>query len=207
MANLIPKTPPETWVRTAREALAEEGIHGVKVDRLAQRLGVTRGGFYKHFADRDDLLQRLLVLWETENVFVSDLQSVTDATQAMAMLETLAGRLIEEREFDPSFDLAVRDWARHDPKVAECVERVDATRMARLQKLFQYIGCGAEESEVRARILYYHQIGYYAMGVKESSRQRRRLLPMYLHILTGVAPSAPAEAAGPVARRARRPAR
>ena len=69
MANLIPKTPPETWVNLAKRALVEDGINGVKVDRLAQRLGVTRGGFYKHFTDRGDLLVRLLELWEQENIF------------------------------------------------------------------------------------------------------------------------------------------
>jgi AcrR family transcriptional regulator len=185
MANLIPKTPPETWVATARKALIEEGVQGVKVDRLAQRLGVTRGGFYKHFADRDDLLDRLLQLWESENVFAVDLPPLRSPQQARNALADLTDRLIEEDGFDPRFDMAVRDWARHDKRAAWAIERVDASRMDLLRRLFAAIGCSAEEAIVRARVFYYHQIGYYALGVKQTLAERKRMLPLYLHILVG----------------------
>jgi AcrR family transcriptional regulator len=48
----------------ARAALIEEGIGGVKIDRLAARLGVTRDGFYHNFEDREALLSALLDLWK-----------------------------------------------------------------------------------------------------------------------------------------------
>ena len=49
MPNVV-KTPAETWVDCARTALIADGLEGVKVDRLAKSLGVTRGGFYHHFS-------------------------------------------------------------------------------------------------------------------------------------------------------------
>lgn len=78
MANLVPKVPAETWLATARDVLVEEGIAAVKVDRLAGRLGVTRGGFYHHFRDRADLLERLLAHWEAEARFVPPGRSPRD---------------------------------------------------------------------------------------------------------------------------------
>ena len=33
--------------------------------------------------------------------------------------------------------------------------------------------------------MYYHQVGYYAMGVRESQRERRALIPYYQKALTG----------------------
>jgi AcrR family transcriptional regulator len=185
MANLIPKTPPSAWIAVARRTLVEEGIQGVKVDRLAQRLGVTRGGFYKHFADRGALLDCLLQDWEANNIFALELPPLKTHADALRVLERLADRLIEEDGFDPRFDLAVRDWARNDKRAAWAVERVDERRLDLLRRLFHGSGCDAEEAAVRARVFYYHQIGYYAMGVKESAAERKRMRPMYMRILVG----------------------
>lgn len=185
MANLVPKTPPSTWIATARKTLIEEGIQGVKVDRLAQRLGVTRGGFYKHFADRDALLDGLLLEWESSNVFALELPVMKTRADSQRALERLADRLIEEDGFDPRYDMAVRDWARHDKRAAWAVERVDDRRLALLRRLFKGVGCDAEEAAVRARVFYYHQIGYYAIGVEESAAERKRMRPLYMRILVG----------------------
>lgn len=185
MANLIPKTPPAAWVAMARDVLLEEGVQGVKVDRLAQRLGVTKGGFYKHFAHRDALLAQLLALWEADNVFVPALPRALDADAARERLLALTERLIGEEGYDPRFDLAVRDWARVDPAVAAVVRRTDRRRVALLRRLFAALGCDTQEADVRSRVLYYHQVGYYALGIHESEAERRRLLPAYLRILIG----------------------
>lgn len=170
----------------ARRALVEEGVAGVKVDRLAQRLGVTRGGFYKHFVDREDLLQRLLAQWEQENALVPDFGPLRTHADAMNALREMTHRMIEEDGFDPRFDMAVRDWARNDRRAAWAVERVDSRRLEQLRRLFVALGCKDEEAAVRARVLYYHQIGYYALGVNETTAERKRLLPIYLRILIGV---------------------
>ena len=185
MANLIPKTPPAAWVAMARDVLLEEGVQGVKVDRLAQRLGVTKGGFYKHFAHRDALLAQLLALWEADNVFVPALPRALAADAARERLLALTERLIGEEGYDPRFDLAVRDWARVDPAVAAVVRRADRRRVALLRRLFAALGCDTQEADVRSRVLYYHQVGYYALGIHESEAERRRLLPAYLRILIG----------------------
>ncbi|MGE0803404.1 MAG: TetR/AcrR family transcriptional regulator [Lautropia sp.] len=185
MANLVPKTPPSTWVDTAQKALIEEGIHGVKVDRLAQRLGVTRGGFYKHFEDRGELLDRLLERWEKENLFALERPPPKTPAEAARMLAELSDRLINEDGFDPRFDLAVRDWARTDKRAFWAVERVDARRLDQLKRLFAAIGCNPDEASVRARVYYYHQIGYYSMGVKQSVSERKKLMPMYMRIFLG----------------------
>lgn len=202
MANLIPKTPRATWLATARNALIDEGIHGVKVERLAHRLGVTRGGFYKQFADRDELLKQLLESWETQNVFALELPPLRTRQQARDAFARLTNRLIEEDGFDSRFDLAVRDWARNDKRAAWAVERMDAKRIELLRRLFLAIGCDDEEAIVRARVFYYHQIGYYALGVKQTTAERKRILPIYLRILIGAEHFDDA-AAGPVAAAAR----
>ena len=47
------------------------------------------------------------------------------------------------------------------------------------------MGCQDEEAFVRTRICYFHQVGYYTLGMRESREERLRLLPLYTRVLTG----------------------
>jgi len=43
-------------VRTAARALREHGLEGISIPALMKKAGLTHGGFYVHFKDRDDLV-------------------------------------------------------------------------------------------------------------------------------------------------------
>lgn len=181
------KVPAERWLAEARKALISGGIGGVKVDRLAHSLGVTRGGFYHHFSSAQALLDRLLDSWEAENQFIPDPAGATDPASAVALLDRMANVQILEEDFSPSFDLAIREWARIDERVRARVDVVDADRIDRLTRIFLTLGCDEEEAETRARVLYFHQIGFYALGYhKRLTREERlRSAPTYMRILCG----------------------
>jgi hypothetical protein len=49
------------------------------------------------------------------------------------------------------------------------------------------MGYSDDESLVRARITYFHQIGYYALPFKEDDAERKRLQPLYGSVLVGPA--------------------
>jgi AcrR family transcriptional regulator len=175
----------ETWIETARQTLIEEGIGGVKIDRIANRLGVTRGGFYHNFKDRDDLLTQLLDNWGQCCRFLPDDAPGNNPGDAAEWFDRAIARLIDADGYDYRFDLAVRDWARSDQRAAWAVERSDRERIQMLTKFFDVLGYNGEEAPIRARVFYYHQIGYYAIGVQQSSAERRRALGLYLQILCG----------------------
>jgi len=185
MPNLVPKIPATTWVETARDVLVNEGIDAVKVDRIALRLGVSRGGFYHHFTDRADLLARLLRLWQDTVAFVPAGLSPPSPKAAISAIDALVEHLITEDGYDPRFDMAVRAWGHADPDVAQSVEDADAARLERLERIFKALGCKPPEAKIRARVFYFHQIGYYAIGLEESVQSRRRQLDNYLRILCG----------------------
>jgi AcrR family transcriptional regulator len=179
------KIPYEGWLECAKVLLIEEGIGMVKVDRLAKRLKVTRGGFYYHFKSHHALLEDLLKLWRAQNRFVPDDPDTSTPQAAYRALESLTDGLIHEQTFDPQFDMAVREWARISVPVAEVVHEVDDQRVKTLRKILLGLGCGAKEAEIRAKVFYYHQIGYYSLGVAESVRTREENLPIYLSVLCG----------------------
>ncbi|MFC5289814.1 TetR/AcrR family transcriptional regulator [Actinokineospora guangxiensis] len=59
-----PRLSKEDWIAAAVKALADGGVGAVAVDPLATALGVTRGSFYCHFADRGALPAAALLWWE-----------------------------------------------------------------------------------------------------------------------------------------------
>ena len=67
----------------------------------------------------------------------------------------------------------------------DIVAAVDARRIAILEQIFNEMGYTGKEAHIRARITYYHQVGYYAIGVLESRQERRELLPWYQKVLAG----------------------
>jgi AcrR family transcriptional regulator len=174
----------ERWIDTARNALIREGVDAVRVNRLAKKLGVTRGGFYWRFKNLDDLLDSLLSDWRTRNSgpFLAALAAAgTPARRLRAAFRLL----IDERDFDPDYDTAVRAWSRHSRRVANAVHEVDDQRIDAFKKLFVEAGYSEDESFIRARITYFHQVGYYAMGVRESTKRRNELSELYYRILSG----------------------
>jgi AcrR family transcriptional regulator len=175
----------EVWLEAARRALIEEGTAGVEVNKLAKRLGVTRGGFYWFFQGREQLLDELLSLWaETGTVLFERILKSHDR-DGMREYRALIDLWIEEKDYDPRWDAAVRDWARTSEPVRKAVEFVDQKRIAVLEQIFLDLGYRGQEAHVRSRITYYHQVGYYAMGVRESRKKRLELLPFYARVLTG----------------------
>jgi len=173
------------WLDTARQALIEEGIAGVEINKLAKRLKVSRGGFYWFFRDRAQLLAELLTYWVQTGTVLFDKILQRPHRDGMAEYAALTDLWIDEKEYDPKWDGAVRDWARTSKAVRKVVEAADQNRIAVLEEIFHDMGYTGKEAHVRARVMYYHQVGYYAMGVQESRRARRALVPFYRKILTG----------------------
>lgn len=187
---------PDDWVEAALAALVEGGIGAVRIDPLARRLGVSRGSFYWHFADREALLKALLAAWDSRNtrpfLAVLDPPETAPLTAILRYFEIWR----QQRDFDPGLDAALRDWARTAPEVAEAVRGADYRRMAVLETLFLRLGYEPTEALVRARASYYHQVGYYALGIRQSAEERRTLLPVYFRVLTGC-PMPPVPEEGP----------
>lgn len=77
----------------------------------------------------------------------------------------------------------MRDWARSDPTVARAVRKIDDARIAALAGMFVGYGFDGDEALVRARITYFHQIGYYTLAIRETIQERLALLPLYVKTL------------------------
>lgn len=155
------KTAPRTqldrrnWIDGAIDVLARDGVAGLRVEVLAKRCGVTKGSFYWHFKDRQDLLAAVLEHWREGRI--RDIEKTTTVTPGMERSQLHFAIEVygaSRSRKGMSIELAVRDWARHDPQAAAVVEAVDLYRLDCTRKLFVAAGLSDAEAKSRSLLLY-----------------------------------------------------
>jgi AcrR family transcriptional regulator len=184
------KATREDWLRGALATLIEDGVERVKVQSLARELAVSRSSFYWYFRSRQDLLDRLLALWRDKNTRGIVEQAQRPAVSIVEGVLHIFECWTDPARFDPRLDFAVRDWARRSRPVRRIVHEADDERVEAIRALFFRHGYGATEAFIRARVLYFMQIGYYALEVKEPLKRRLSYVPDYLKSFTGCEPLA-----------------
>lgn len=165
---------PETWIDAATAVLVDQGIDHVRVDVLAQQLGVTRGSFYWHFRDRDELLRCVLQAWRertTEQLTQRLRQAESDPGVRIRHLMSLPTRgraAVREARIE----LAIRAWARRDAMARQVVNEADESRLAYQIQVFGQLGYGLAEARHRAFLLYGHQLAEALLQVQSSPAER-----------------------------------
>lgn len=152
---------PEVWIDVATEVLVDEGIDHLRVDVLAGRLGVTRGSFYWHFRDREDLLRRVLQTWRerTTEQLTQRLESASaDPREQLRDLMSLPfrGRAAVRAA---RIELAIRAWARRDEMARQAVDEADASRIGYHAQVFSALGFSLAEARMRAFLMYSYEVG------------------------------------------------
>jgi AcrR family transcriptional regulator len=174
------RTPRSKWIEQGLRALAAGGPDAVRIEPLAQALGVTRGGFYWHFADRRALLEEMLDTWEratTEEVIEQIESAGGDAGAKLRRLFALASSGVV------AVDLAVRDWARREQAVAERLRRIDNRRMDYLRSLFGAFRPDADDIEARCMLYYSLLIGNHFIAADHGARSRADVVKLALRRL------------------------
>lgn len=170
------RTPRGRWVEAGLRALSAGGPEAVRVEALAQALGVTKGGFYGYFADRNALLAEMLDAWEQQAV-AETIERVQRKGGDVRTRLRRAGAFTFSAELLP-IDLAVREWARHDAGVAERLRRVDNGRMAYLRELFGEICRDEDEVEARSMLAFSFAIGHHFVAADHGQRSHEDVLAM-----------------------------
>jgi AcrR family transcriptional regulator len=171
----------QDWLTIGSQTLVEKGIEAVRVDPLAKLLNVTRGSFYWHFKNRDDLLDQILHEWETRNTknIIEQIEGLDSAPSAklLSLLEIAA-------EDNNLLEKAVRVWSVNDVKAAAAIARIDQQRLDYLQNLFLQLGFSAIDAKVRAQIAYSVRLGWFVMASSSYASERLTEIRLVHAILT-----------------------
>jgi AcrR family transcriptional regulator len=125
------------WLRAARIALLHGGVEAVRVEKLARTLRVTKGSFYWHFKNREEILEALLHEWEEERDVISNLFDKKDIRSALEHLFSEVGRRVKASPLgEAPSDAAIFAWAAVSQDVAERVNKEEAIRIRLLKQAF-----------------------------------------------------------------------
>lgn len=188
MAEPPISTRREDWVQTALQILVEEGAAEVKILTLAARMGCSRSNFYWFFKDRQALLAELLAHWQAKNTAAIVSRANRAADRISQGVLNIFDCWANPDLFDARLDFAVREWARRSADVAAEVARADELRIHAVTALFARFGANPKQAMVRARTLYFMQIGYYALEIRETPEERMDLLSDYVVAFCGEVP-------------------
>ena len=165
---------PEVWIDAATDVLVSEGIDHVRVDVLARQLGVTRGSFYWHFRDREDLLRRVLQAWSERATLVLTRRLASASSDPRERLRDMIslphrGRAAERAA---RIELAIRAWARRDALAQQVLDEADRSRLAYHEEAFRALGLKPAQARARAFITYSAEIGESLLHHHGTTRAR-----------------------------------
>jgi AcrR family transcriptional regulator len=146
---------PEDWIVAAVGAMRRGGVDGIRVEVLADDLGVSRGSFYWHFRNRKALLDTILLRWEEETSWLISGASAapTPRERALRFFE-----LANSSPYPP--DREIFAWARRDTKVAARVAAVEAKRVRFFEQILNDTGATGERGARLGEILYLATLGW-----------------------------------------------
>ncbi len=175
-----PRLDARAWIDAALEALGAEGPAAVRVEALAKRLAVTKGSFYWHFRDREDLLVRALDAWAEARVAAIGAQVARGDGPAATLDDLLSLYTKSPNPRGLAVELSIRALARQNEAAAVATARVDEARLAQVAGLFERQGMDAAEAGARALLFYSFLFGQSLLGgtrrTAAIARAARRIL-------------------------------
>ncbi len=176
MDKLIRGLSRENWIDFALQKLSNEGIDKVNIAALARDLSVTKGSFYWHFKNRDDLLQSMLARWEKigSDVVFKEVDRI--GGDAKRRLKHMSDIIFKRYGEQLKVELALRDWGRKDPKIWQKIAREDERRMDYMQRLFAEIYDDPKVAEAKAWLLFSLYVGELIIAAPKKEQSREDLL-------------------------------
>jgi AcrR family transcriptional regulator len=150
------------WITAGLQLLGEEGIGGVKIQKLCDRLGVTKGSFYWHFTDLDAFLGAMAKHYEDGARIFRDQFTAMASQHPQQTLSDAVHFSFDNRL--GRIERAMRDWARTDDRARAAIEASDRLGFAAIKESFELLGFTEAEADIRAKTLFYAGVGFGDVG-------------------------------------------
>ena len=176
------------WIIAGLDMLQSGGHRSVKIEALARNLGVTKGGFYGYFMNREVFMQAMLDHWAES--FTS--QIIKDVGEFKGTLPEKLMKLlytVDNSKHD-AMETAMYAWAFNDPKAEKVVMRGIRERLVFVTNLFLEGGFSQEEAKNRAEIVHHFMAGcrpFRPLLPKSDSPERHAQLDHFIKLVTAPA--------------------
>lgn len=182
----------DRWLDEGLVVLAAEGAPGIRIDRLAARLGLSKGSFHHHFDGAEgykrallDYVERLMI--DALNDAIAYGEGQEDARSVLHRLT----ELVEPRArglYRPELEVALRAWAGTDADAREVQARVDDARVAALQRVWRPAVASDAEAHTAALLPYLVAVGATVVTPPVAPDELRSIFRMLVPLIPQPAP-------------------
>jgi AcrR family transcriptional regulator len=149
LMNESTRLSAQDWARAALTAIADGGLAAVAVEPLARTLGVTKGSFYAHYRNRDELITAALAEWVRSHSALTEFAAIADPAARLRDLAEVVVRTV------PASSVHLSLFGdRNDPRVRDAVGQVNRARLKVLADTYQELGLPPDRAAARARVTY-----------------------------------------------------
>jgi AcrR family transcriptional regulator len=171
----------DAWLKKALDVLFSHGIGSVKVEILARELDVTKGSFYWHFKNREELLRNVVDWWRNNQLAFIKALDISHISDAPNLIKSVID--FTDQTDDSHHDVAMREFARFNDYAATAVAEIDRSRINYLYALFKAAGFDDAEALLRAQALYFYQVGEYTTSLNLDNALRDELAERRFRLL------------------------
>jgi AcrR family transcriptional regulator len=163
------------WARAALKAIADGGLAAVAVEPLARTLGVTKGSFYAHYRNRDELIDAALAEWVRGHGAdgLTAFAAIADPAQRLRELLTTVVQAVQP--LAPSVHLSLLG-DRNDPRVRDAVGQVNQARLELMTRTYRELGLPPARAASRARVAYAAILGLMHLAQTDPDAPRSAAL-------------------------------
>jgi AcrR family transcriptional regulator len=142
----------DDWIQAGFAILADGGPNALRVDRLCERLGVTKGSFYWHFADLHAYRTALIEAWGSLHDQDRQRFENSSGTEPRQRLTYMMRAVVEPEQW--ALERAMRVWALTDDEVAANVRKSDGRVLRAVYRAFVDAGFDTDGAAVRAAAFF-----------------------------------------------------
>jgi AcrR family transcriptional regulator len=156
------------WVNAAIDVLCSAGVQAIRVEALAKKLDISKGSFYWHFKNREDLLEAILEEWQArQSDWNADGGGLQNPVERWTKLFDIFAKPGYAR-----LELAMSAWARQDEGVARRVADADRKRVAYLSSIFREIGFSHSQAAEGANAAFFLYLGWMDRTMRDPEGQQ-----------------------------------
>jgi AcrR family transcriptional regulator len=147
----------DDWIEAGFAVLADSGPNALRIDRLCERLNVTKGSFYWHFTNTAAYRSALRKAWgglhDSNRRRFEQMTGVDPRDRLRVMVQTLLAPQHWKLE------RAMRMWALTDDEVLASVQQSDGRILRSIRQAFADCGFEREEAALRAYVVFSTGVG------------------------------------------------
>ena len=172
---IMPKLSKEDWLEKGFEILSEFNQDKLRIQYLCDRLGVTKGSFYHHFAGMQGFISELFLAWKQQNT-LKFIELANRQGSPQEKLESLNEQVISVNQ---SVETAIRSWSFYHPIVQAAVKEVDSIRLEYLKQIYLSTGLGKNEAYQLAQLEYSTLVGLQFLFPQIQAEELKDLYTTY----------------------------